>query len=141
MTSHQSMRQAARRSALDAQAVLRKERAEAPDTCTAWPFDSDQAATLVGAAAAALCIQLDGRGKMMRSPNGRCSRHDQSHSAARNPGRTLFPWASLSFSLEDCVASGSLTPGTAELLSRMIEAKLAFLISAGTGSDKTTLRL
>jgi hypothetical protein len=30
------MRQAARRSALDAQAVLRKERAEAPDTCTAW---------------------------------------------------------------------------------------------------------
>ena len=54
----------------------------------------------VGAAAAALCIQLDGRGKMMRSPNGRCSRHDQSHSAARNPGRTRFPWASLSFSLK-----------------------------------------
>jgi len=53
--------------------------------------NSDQAATLVGAAAAALCIQLDGRGKMMRSPNGRCSRHDQSHSAAPNPGRTRFP--------------------------------------------------
>jgi aryl-alcohol dehydrogenase-like predicted oxidoreductase len=97
--------------------------------------------TLVGAAAAARCIQLDGRGKMMRSPNGRCSRHDQSHSAARNPGRTRFPWASLSFSLEDCVATGSLAPGTAELLSRMIEAKLAFLISGGTGSGKTTLRL
>jgi hypothetical protein len=62
--------------------------------------NSDQAATLVGAAAAALCIQMDGRGKMMRSPNGRCSRHDQSHSAARNPGRTRFPWASLSFSLK-----------------------------------------
>jgi hypothetical protein len=62
--------------------------------------NSDQAATLVGAAAAALCIQLDGRGKMMRSPNGRCSRHDQSHSAARNLGRTRFPWASLSFSLK-----------------------------------------
>jgi len=103
--------------------------------------NSDQAATLVGAAAAALCIQLDGRGKMMRSPNGRCSRRDQSHSAARNPGRTRFPWASLSFSLEDCVVSGSLTPGTAQLLSRMIEAKLAFLISGGTGSGKTTLRL
>ena len=112
MTSHQSMRQAARRSALDAQTVLRKERAEAPDTYTAWPFDSDQAATLVGAAAAALCIHLDGP-------------EDQSHSAARNRGRTRFPWASLSFSLEDCVASGSLTPGTAELL------KLAFLISGG----------
>jgi pilus assembly protein CpaF len=47
----------------------------------------------------------------------------------------------LNFSLEDCVASGSLTPGTAELLSRMIEAKLAFLIGGGTGSGKTTLRL
>jgi pilus assembly protein CpaF len=47
--------------------------------------------------------------------------------------------AQRSFSLEDCVASGSLTPGTAELLSRMIEAKLAFLISGGTGSGKTTL--
>jgi hypothetical protein len=86
VTSHQSMRQAARWSALDAQAYT------APDTCTAWPFGSDQAATPLGAAAAALCMQLDGRGKMMRSPNGRCSRHDQSHSAARNPGRTRFPW-------------------------------------------------
>src|SRR4029453_7104809 len=47
--------------------------------------------------------------------------------------------AQRSFSLEDCVTSGSLTPGTAELLSRMIEAKLAFLISGGTGSGKTTL--
>jgi pilus assembly protein CpaF len=47
--------------------------------------------------------------------------------------------AQRSFSLEDCVASGSLTPGTAELLSRVIEAKLAFLISGGTGSGKTTL--
>ena len=47
--------------------------------------------------------------------------------------------AQRSFSLEDCVASGSLTPGTAELLSRMIGAKLAFLISGGTGSGKTTL--
>ena len=75
----------------------------------------------------------------MRSPNGRRSRHDQNHSPARNPGRTRFPWASLSFSLEDCVASGPLTPGTAELLSRIIEAKLAFLIGGGTGSGKTTL--
>jgi pilus assembly protein CpaF len=43
------------------------------------------------------------------------------------------------FSLEDSVASGSLSPGAAQLLSRMIEAKLAFLISGGTGSGKTTL--
>jgi hypothetical protein len=49
--------------------------------------------------------------------------------------------AQRSFSIEDCVTSGSLTPGAAHLLSRMIEAKLAFLISGGTGSGKTTLRL
>jgi pilus assembly protein CpaF len=42
-------------------------------------------------------------------------------------------------SLEDCVAAGSLTSGAAQLPSRMIEAKLAFLISGGTGSGKTTL--
>ena len=47
--------------------------------------------------------------------------------------------AQRSFSLDDCVASGSLTPGAVQLLSRMIEAKLAFLISGGTGSGKTTL--
>ena len=47
--------------------------------------------------------------------------------------------AQRSFSLNDCMASGSLTPGAAQLLSRMIEAKLAFLISGGTGSGKTTL--
>jgi hypothetical protein len=41
-------------------------------------------------------------------------------------------------SLEDCVASGSLTPGAAQLLSRMILAKLAFLISGGTGSGNPT---
>ena len=46
-----------------------------------------------------------------------------------------------SFSLQDCVASGSLTPAAAQLLSRMIEAKLAFLISGGTGSGKTTPEL
>jgi pilus assembly protein CpaF len=42
--------------------------------------------------------------------------------------------AGRSFSVEDCVASGSLTPGAAQSLSRMIEAKLAFLISGETGS-------
>jgi pilus assembly protein CpaF len=47
--------------------------------------------------------------------------------------------AQRSFSLDDCVASGSLTPGAAQLVARMIEARLAFLISGGTGSGKTTL--
>ena len=47
--------------------------------------------------------------------------------------------AQRSFSIEACVTSGSLTPGAAHLLSRMIKAKLAFLISGGTGSGKTTL--
>jgi pilus assembly protein CpaF len=49
--------------------------------------------------------------------------------------------AKRSFSLQDCIASGSLSLGAAQLLTRMIEAKLAFLISGGTGSGKTTLRL
>ena len=39
-----------------------------------------------------------------------------------------------SFSLEDCVASGPVTPGAAKLLARMIEARLAFSISGGIGS-------
>jgi predicted ATPase len=49
--------------------------------------------------------------------------------------------AQRTFSLQECVASGSLSSGAAQLLTRMIEAKLAFLISGGTGSGKTTLRL
>ena len=49
--------------------------------------------------------------------------------------------AQRSFSLEDRVAAGSLSPGAARLLVRMIEARLAFLIGGGTGSGKTTLRL
>jgi pilus assembly protein CpaF len=44
-----------------------------------------------------------------------------------------------SFSLDDCVRSGSLTAGGAELLRRIVAARLAFLVSGGTGSGKTTL--
>jgi pilus assembly protein CpaF len=44
-----------------------------------------------------------------------------------------------SFSLDDCVRSGSLTAGGAELLQRIVAARLAFLVSGGTGSGKTTL--
>ena len=44
-----------------------------------------------------------------------------------------------SFTLDDCVRAGSLHPGGAELLRRIIAARLAFLVSGGTGSGKTTL--
>jgi hypothetical protein len=47
--------------------------------------------------------------------------------------------AQRTLSLQDCVASGSLTPGGAQLLTPMIEAKLAFLISGGTGSGTPPL--
>jgi pilus assembly protein CpaF len=43
------------------------------------------------------------------------------------------------FSLEDCMASGSMTVGGAQLLTRIVRSRLAFLISGGTGSGKTTL--
>jgi pilus assembly protein CpaF len=44
-----------------------------------------------------------------------------------------------SFSLDDCVASGSLSPSGAQLLRQIVAARLAFLICGGTGSGKTTL--
>jgi pilus assembly protein CpaF len=47
--------------------------------------------------------------------------------------------AQRTFSLDDCQRSGALHPGGAELLRRMMAARLAFLISGGTGSGKTTL--
>ena len=47
--------------------------------------------------------------------------------------------AARSFSLQDFVASGSLTARGAALLARMVQARLAFLVSGGTGSGKTTL--
>ncbi len=47
--------------------------------------------------------------------------------------------AERSFSLGDCVASGSLSRDGAALLSRIVFSLLAFLVSGGTGSGKTTL--
>ncbi|MDR1214754.1 MAG: TadA family conjugal transfer-associated ATPase [Propionibacteriaceae bacterium] len=41
--------------------------------------------------------------------------------------------------LEDWVEQGGLDPGAAALLRRLIQAKVAFLVSGGTGSGKTTL--
>lgn len=47
--------------------------------------------------------------------------------------------AKRTFSLGDCVRTGSMSAGTAQLLRRIVDARLAFLISGGTGSGKTTL--
>ncbi len=47
--------------------------------------------------------------------------------------------AAHAFSLDDCVSSGSLSPVGADVLRRLVEARLAFLVSGGTGSGKTTL--
>jgi pilus assembly protein CpaF len=43
------------------------------------------------------------------------------------------------FSLDQLVASGTVTDEVADLLRRIVDARLAFLISGGTGSGKTTL--
>ncbi len=43
------------------------------------------------------------------------------------------------FSLDELVASGTVTDEVAALLRRIIDARLAFLVSGGTGSGKTTL--
>ena len=55
-----------------------------------------------------------------------------------SPGTCISLWAPAhrSCSLEDCVTSGPGTPGAAKLLARMIEARLAFLISGGAGSGR-----
>lgn len=47
--------------------------------------------------------------------------------------------ASRTFSLADCVASGSVSEPAADLLTSIVESRSAFLISGGTGSGKTTL--
>jgi pilus assembly protein CpaF len=43
------------------------------------------------------------------------------------------------FDLDDLVAAGSLPPGGAAVLRDLLDARLAFLISGGTGTGKTTL--
>jgi pilus assembly protein CpaF len=43
------------------------------------------------------------------------------------------------FSLEDLVRLGSLSRGAADLLSQLVARRLAFLVSGGTGTGKTTL--
>lgn len=61
--------------------------------------------------------------------------------AVASPGTCLslrVP-AHRTFSLDDCVALGTLSLGGAQVLTRMVESKLAFLVSGGTGSGKTTL--
>ncbi|MFG2875092.1 TadA family conjugal transfer-associated ATPase [Streptomyces sp. NPDC048337] len=43
------------------------------------------------------------------------------------------------FTLEELVAAGTLPPGGHRLLREMVEARLSFLVSGGTGTGKTTL--
>jgi pilus assembly protein CpaF len=43
------------------------------------------------------------------------------------------------FDLDELVACGTLCPEGADLLRRIVEARLAFLVTGGTGSGKTTL--
>jgi pilus assembly protein CpaF len=50
----------------------------------------------------------------------------------RVPGRALL-------SLDDLVLRGSVSPAGGGLLRRIVESRLAFLVSGGTGSGKTTL--
>ncbi len=47
--------------------------------------------------------------------------------------------ASRGLGLDDLVASGAMSRRAAALLRRLVEARLAFLVSGGTGSGKTTL--
>lgn len=58
-----------------------------------------------------------------------------------SPGTTLslrVP-ARLAFNLEQLLEAGSVTPTGARLLTRLVGARLAFLVTGGTGSGKTTL--
>ncbi|WP_343906647.1 TadA family conjugal transfer-associated ATPase, partial [Nocardioides aquiterrae] len=46
---------------------------------------------------------------------------------------------SRTFTVDELVDAGTLTPDTARLLLAIVDARLAFLVSGGTGSGKTTL--
>jgi pilus assembly protein CpaF len=62
-------------------------------------------------------------------------------SAVADPGTCLslrVP-ARRTFTLEEFVACGSVTPAGGQVLERVVSARLAFLVSGGTGSGKTTL--
>ena len=43
------------------------------------------------------------------------------------------------FTLDDLIAAGSLPPAGAELLARLVAARLSFLVTGGTGTGKTTV--
>lgn len=47
--------------------------------------------------------------------------------------------ATRAFTLDDLVRAGSLSPGGAALLAGVVRARLAFLVTGGTGTGKTTL--
>jgi pilus assembly protein CpaF len=43
------------------------------------------------------------------------------------------------FSFDDLIAAGSLTPGAADLMRAVVSSRVAFLVTGGTGSGKTTV--
>ncbi len=58
------------------------------------------------------------------------------------PGATLISLRvprARAFTLEELVVRGSVTPAIAESLRRVVAARLAFLVTGGTGTGKTTL--
>ena len=85
--------------------------------------------------AASVGRRLDDAVPLRRRPVADGSRVHAVLGTLADPGTciSLRVPASRTFSLADCVTSGSLTPGAAELLDAVVEAKLAFLVSGGTG--------
>ncbi len=56
-----------------------------------------------------------------------------------HPTLSLRVLARRRFDLADLVAAGSVEPAVGELLQAIVAARLAFVISGGTGTGKTTL--
>ncbi|MCL2470697.1 MAG: TadA family conjugal transfer-associated ATPase [Propionibacteriaceae bacterium] len=105
-------------------------------------FDDDDAVRQLGVRLAALVgRRLDDGSPYVdaRLPNG--VRFHAVLSGIAHPGTCLslrVP-AKNRLSLDDWLRSGSVDPRMASILRRLVEKKVAFLISGGTGSGKTTL--
>jgi pilus assembly protein CpaF len=59
--------------------------------------------------------------------------------AVRGPYLSLRTLRRQSYGLEDMVRVGTLTPGSAELVDAIVGARLAYVVTGGTGSGKTTV--
>jgi pilus assembly protein CpaF len=87
---------------------------------------------------------MNRRGGDARFPDGTRVPAILSAIAARDPGHncgtehvpSLRKSARRKFSLEDMISRGTISVDAASILRRIVNAKLAFLISGGTGSGK-----